>query len=190
MQAFANLKIARKLAIGFGLGSAIALIIGLVSLSRMANIAQTGAQTYVDEKMVGRVGKLRGDLLRYAVAQNSLLLAAGSQEKARFLADMETHQGEYLSDLDTMKQLAYTEQGKETARKLEAGWKAYVPVARRVVTLDQAGSIWKPEPFPADRVVNCGRTSNTRLKISTLSKRNRAKNSPYKHRPRLRLHAP
>jgi methyl-accepting chemotaxis protein len=135
MHWFANLKTALKLAIGFGLVIVIALMIGIVSLSRMGRITEALSNTYKDEVLVGKVGELRGDILRYHRAEKSLILASDKPEMEINQSRMKEYAQSFEDDLKDLKGLVYTDKGRATVATLEASWGTFRPISDRVIEL-------------------------------------------------------
>jgi methyl-accepting chemotaxis protein len=135
MRWFGNLKTANKLCLGFGLVIAITLIIGMISITRLDLIGQSLANTYKDELLVGKIGQLRGDILRYHRAEKNLILSADKGEMEKYQARMQEYAGEFDADLKDLQGMAYTEKGRATASAIQEAWTAFRPISAHVVAL-------------------------------------------------------
>src|SRR5256885_1964616 len=138
MHWFTNLKTAHKLGLGFSLGIVITLIVAGVCVVRIGNIADALTNTYKDELLVGKVGELRGDILRYHRAEKCLILAADKAEMAKFQSQMNNDSQAFETDLKGMKDLCYLEKGRKAAATIEEAWGVFRPISAHVVELASA----------------------------------------------------
>ncbi len=135
MHWFANLKTAYKLGMGFGLGIVITLIIGIVSLTRMNEIADLQSHTYKDELIVDKLGTLRGDILNYHRAAKNIIIETTDSEMQRYKGRMNQYAQAFDTDMNDLKGMVFTDKERATVAMLEVAWGTFRPINARVTEL-------------------------------------------------------
>ncbi len=135
IQYFRDLKTSRKLAMGFGLGIASTLIVGLLAMSRTAQLTEDIRATYVGQRAMGNAGNLNIDILRYREAQQDLIIETSAAEMAAQRALLTRWSGQFEKDLAALKETVYTEKGRDTVRTVEDQWASFAPIRRRIEDL-------------------------------------------------------
>jgi methyl-accepting chemotaxis protein len=118
-----NLKVAKKLSIGFGTCLILAAIIVIIAITRMnsMNTATTIIVTQAEAETIS-AGKLAIDFRQYRINQSRFLIATDKAMMDEQLATMETRKGEVAEDIDAYSKLATDPADRANLDQIKEHW--------------------------------------------------------------------
>src|SRR5689334_18786467 len=136
MKWFSNLKMAAKLALGFGLCLLLALIQGVTAIRGQAAMHNSAVDLYKHQLLVTEsADNVVQDILHYQNEEADLFIPQSAQELARNFQELGQADKTLQSDMEELKPLLETEQGKAMLKAVTDKWAQSKPVSDNIVAL-------------------------------------------------------
>ncbi len=139
MKWLSNLKIGRKLAFGFGVGIALTLIVGAISINSVSRLGGLVTKFSDEVELSMTAGDLNTHILQYVRAEKNHLLSTDGGEMKKHEASATKFKEFIQKDLTDIKPFIYSEKGKAYLATIEQGVPEYFANFDRVVALSRAG---------------------------------------------------
>lgn len=140
MAAFANLKLERKILIGFGLLSLLCVVLSIVSLSSLSRVNSSTVDIESNWLQSVRVlGEIRSEIsvMHRAVLNHTLCDSADCEQ--RYAQLFRQSAAEYAASRQTYTALIGSEEEKRTARELDEDVASYSVLAQQALSLSGSG---------------------------------------------------
>ncbi|HEY3332390.1 MAG TPA: methyl-accepting chemotaxis protein [Capsulimonadaceae bacterium] len=123
---FSNVKIASKLAIAFGVCLFLAIVAGVVAVSRMAQLnGNTNELVAGPLSRATDLGKIVSDMKQYRIYQLKQVLTQSKEELTKNEQQMTERSNLMQSDMDGYKKAIKVDEDKANFEKLTVAWAAY-----------------------------------------------------------------
>jgi methyl-accepting chemotaxis protein len=141
MNWFLNLRIGKKLALGFGFCTILAFAIGFTGLQGQRQLAIQFDEMYRKQFLVIElVGDMKATLIKYHCAEKNVLLYSNTKNFAVHKQYMSKYDALFTQGVADLKKRIYTEQGEKLVKTLTAGWAELKPVSEKAVAIAQTGN--------------------------------------------------
>ncbi len=134
MKWFANLKTVGKMAAGYGMSIAIAMVMGGVGLAQWNKTVQALLISQKDELIFGQAASLHSEVLKQEMIENKLVTAASNAERSRYQAEQSSGQQTFQANLSKLQPMLHIAQGKALVKTIAADWQKYLDASGNVLT--------------------------------------------------------
>ena len=138
MKWFLNLKISRKLGMGFGVCTMITLLVGSLGMMRLTAMKEDQVIAGKDMQLLVASGNLQEAFLSYRMNLNALLLETADAANARLNVALNANEAEFKKNLATMKKNVHKPKGTAMVAALEDAWTQTEGARRQVKALGMA----------------------------------------------------
>ena len=136
MNWFYNMKIGNRLLGALIFGGCITAAVGLVSIARLAKVADLSKASYEQETLgIAYLKQANIDLIEADRAAKNVMLSNTSEEREQYKAQADAYTGLVTDDLDKAKPLITSEKGKELLTQVSQAWKESQESTSQVVSL-------------------------------------------------------
>jgi len=136
MKWFYDMKIGNRLLGALIFGGCITAAVGVVSVSRLAKVADLSKASYEKETLgIAYLKQANIDLIEVDRAAKNVMLSNSSEEREQYKAQVDAYIGLVTEDLEKAKPLMTTDKGKEQLTQAEQAWKDSQQSTSQVVSL-------------------------------------------------------
>ena len=136
MQWFYDMKIGNRLLGALIFGGCITGLVGFVSVSRLAKVADLSKASYEQETLgIAYLKQANIDLIEVDRAAKNVMLSNSSEEREQYKAQVDAYTGLVTEDLDKAKPLIHSDKAVEQLKQVEQAWKESQDSTNQVVSL-------------------------------------------------------
>ena len=136
MKWFSNMKMSKKLGLGFGIVLAMTIGLGVFSIFELSKVNATTVEIATNWlPAVRSLGELRFDAAGVRRAELNHLLATDKKESQKYEALVTQQLGEVADDEKKCESLIATDEERRVYQEFRAAWDKYVAVLRRSLEL-------------------------------------------------------
>ncbi len=140
MKWFLNLRTGRKIGVGFGLATAVALLVGTIAISRMAQMdAITHKITSDPMPGLATVGQMWSSARQYRIRQLRHTMYTDPAKKASIAADAQKAANEVDTYLAQYEKTIDDPQDRKNFDELKGAWTTYLAFSPRIWALSKQG---------------------------------------------------
>jgi len=140
MEWFRNLKISKKLGLGFGLLVVLMVVLGVFSLVQLAKVNGSTVDMATNWLPSVRIlGKLGADIAGVRRAELYLLLVKDKQETERYQEVLRQRSSVLAEDEKTYEALISSDQERQLYQSFRSGWEKYLAVKDQGLELHRIG---------------------------------------------------
>ncbi len=138
---FKNLKLAKKLALGFGLVALITVLTALQGMRSTVQVSDLLADMYDNNLVpIKDIANANMQAIYHNRGLYDLAIEPDAAERAKIRAGLDKNLAQMNVLLDKYRKTSLTEQEQQLLKKFDAAWPVYMKAAAEVVTLASAGN--------------------------------------------------